>query len=123
MDVAQRGDDHVEVVEEPLGRGRRGLAAFGVVGQRSVHLAKDSRVLTEALQVHAAAAARAPGDGEQRRQSPRMLLEPLETEEFDRSWRTRSAAITRFSLILVRAEIGASLGVHGAIVPRSCGPL
>ena len=80
-------------------------------------------MLTEALQVHAAAAARAPGDGEQRRQSPRMLLEPLETEEFDRSWRTRSAAITRFSLILGRAEIGASLGVHGAIVPRSCGPL
>ena len=77
-------------------------------------------MLTESLEVHAAAAARAQGDGEQRRQPPRVLLERFDTEEFD-SWRTRSAAVTRVSLIPVLAEIRTSLGIHGAIVPRAGG--
>ena len=44
MDVAQRGDDDVEVVEQPLGRGRRGFAALGVVGQRRVDAGEGSAV-------------------------------------------------------------------------------
>ena len=32
MDVAQCGNDHVEVVEQPFCRRRRGFAALGVVG-------------------------------------------------------------------------------------------
>ena len=54
------GRDDVEVVEQPLGGGRRRLAAPGILGQRGVDLAKHARVLVEPLQVRAAAAARPP---------------------------------------------------------------
>jgi hypothetical protein len=75
-------------------------------------------VLTEALERHEAAAARPRGESEQRRQPPGVILEPLETEEFDRSWRTRSAAITRVPLVPVLAGIRTSLGIHSVIVSR-----
>ena len=36
VDVAERRDDDVEVVEQPLGGGRRRLSAFRVVGERGI---------------------------------------------------------------------------------------
>ena len=55
VNVAQRGENDVEVVEQPLRRRRRGFAAFGVVGQRRVDLAK-ARDVREVLDMRAAAA-------------------------------------------------------------------
>ena len=43
VDVARRRRDDVEVVEQPLGRGRGRLAAPGVLGQRGVDVAQRRR--------------------------------------------------------------------------------
>ena len=73
----------MEVVEQPLGGGRRRLSAPGVVGERGVDLAQRAHVLVEPPQMRAAAAARPPRERQERREPPGVLLERLDPEQFD----------------------------------------
>ena len=95
MDIAERGENDVEVVEQPLGRRRRRLSALRVVGQRRVDLSKRARMLAQSLQVRAAVTAPARGNGEQGGQPPRVLFERFNSKELDRPWRrTGDAGVT-----------------------------
>src|SRR5439155_11643138 len=101
MNIAERGENDVEVVEQPLGGGGRRLSAFGVVGQRRVHLSKRVRMLAQSLQVRAAAAS-AQGNGEQGGQPPRVLLERFNSKELDSPLRRRgNAGVTHRMLVRV----------------------
>ena len=51
LDIAERRQDDVEVVEEPFSRGRRRFLAGCVFGKRRVHLAKRRLVLADGFQV------------------------------------------------------------------------
>src|SRR5262249_4291980 len=105
MNVAKRRQHDVEIVEQPLGRGRRRLSAFGVVDERGIDLSKRERVLTKSLQVRRAAAALAERHREQRGQAPRMFLERLDPEQlYPTGRRTILAHLTHELLCLVRAS-------------------
>ena len=82
-DLTHLAFHQVEVVEQPLGGGRRRLAAFGVLGKRGIDAPQCLLVLAESLQVGAAAAALAQRDGEERGQPSRMLLEGFNSQELD----------------------------------------
>src|SRR5262249_31380352 len=110
MNVAQRRQHDVEIVEQPLGRGRRRLSAFGVVDERGIDLSKRERVLTKFLQVGRAAAALAERHSEQRGQAPRMFLERLDPEQLYPTGRwTILAHLTHELLCLVRASVLSSV--------------
>ncbi len=88
-DVHHLGLDQVEVVEQPLGRGRHGLAAVHVVAEQAVRLAQRAGVVGDAAVVGAAAGARSRGDLDLRGQVARVVLEPLDVQQLGakRSWR------------------------------------
>ena len=75
------GLDQVEVVEQPLGRGRHGLAAVHVVGQQAVRLAQRAGVVGDAAVVAAAAGARSRRDLDLGGQVARVVLEPLDVQQ------------------------------------------
>src|SRR5439155_13672776 len=97
----ERGENDVEVVEQPLGGGRRRLSAFCVVGQRRVDLSKRVRVLAQSLQMRAAAAP-SHGNGEQGGQPSRVLLERFNSKELDSPLRrTGDAGVSHRMLVRV----------------------
>ena len=81
MDVARRGRDDVEVVEQPFG-GRRHRLLTGVPGERGIDVAQRGHVLAELADVKAAAAAGARRQGQEHGQAPGVLLQQLDTEQF-----------------------------------------
>ncbi len=83
LNVAYGRRNDVEVVEQPFGGRRRGFTASHVFGQRRIDIAKRSRVIVEPSQVRTAATAPTRCKGEQRRQTPRVLLQVLDAEQLD----------------------------------------
>ncbi len=81
-DVAGGGRDDVEVVEQPLGGGRRLLAAPRGVSQGDIDVPQGAHVAVEPPQVGDAVRAAADGDREQGRQTPGMFFERLDPEQF-----------------------------------------
>ena len=81
LNVAGGGRDDVEVVEQPFGGGRQGLALL-FAGERGVHLSQGAHVGGEPTQVGAPVAA-ARRNREQRRQPPGVLFQQLDAEELD----------------------------------------
>ena len=100
MNVAQGGQDDVEIVEQPLGGGRRRFAFCRVASQCRVDVTKSPRVLANLLQMRAAASV-LRRDREQRGQSPRMLFQRLNAEQFDGRWRRIVAVFTHELRFLV----------------------
>src|SRR4051794_10633666 len=83
IDIANRGENNVEVVEQPFGGRRRGLSDRCVVRQRRVGGSECSRVFAKGLEVRAGTAAPPERNREQGGQAPCMLLKWLNPEEFD----------------------------------------
>ncbi len=81
MDVARGGRDDVEVVEQPFGR-RRHAFVPRVLRKLRVDVAQRPHMFVDLPQVGAAAAARARRNREQRRQTPGVLFEQLDTQQF-----------------------------------------
>ena len=75
------GLDQVEVVEQPLGRGRHGDAAMDVVGELAIRLAQRGGVVADAAVVGAAARAPPRERALLRGQSPRAVLQPLDVQQ------------------------------------------
>ena len=81
MDVSGCRRDDVEIVEQPFGGWRHRLLPR-IFGERSVDLAQRAHVVLELAQVGAAVPAVFWRNGEQRRQTPGVLLQQLNTEQF-----------------------------------------
>jgi hypothetical protein len=78
-DVARRRRHHEEVVQEPFGRRRWGLARSSVLGQRAIGVAQHAHVLPQGPKVRTPVAA-SDVDRQPRRQTPRVLFEQFETD-------------------------------------------
>jgi hypothetical protein len=78
--VPDLGGDEVEVVEEPLGRGRHELAPVHVAGERAVRLAQAADVVLEARE-HAPRRPSRRVHREPGRERARPLVEALHAEE------------------------------------------
>jgi hypothetical protein len=89
MNVAGGLGDDVEIVEQPFSRRRRGFLAC-VLCERRIHLAQRAHVFFEPAQVHTSAAALPGSNRQQRRQSPGVLFEQLDTEQFFGTQRKRT---------------------------------
>ena len=81
MDVARGGRDDVEVVEQPFGR-RRHAFMPRVLRELRVDVAERAHMVVDLPQVGAATAAAPRRNREQRRQTPGVLLEQLDTQQF-----------------------------------------
>ena len=82
LDVAGLGLDQVEVVEQPFGRGRDGVALVHVLGDQAVGLAQAGHVRVEAAQVlPGAAPPRRTRSRMESRQLARTLLELFDSEQ------------------------------------------
>ena len=67
--------------------GEAGFATTRVVGQRAVGRAQGPHVVVETAQVRTPAVVRPPAHGEQPRQTPGVLFQPLYTKELDAAMR------------------------------------
>jgi hypothetical protein len=94
MDIAKGGENDVEIIEKPLGRGGRRLSTSGVVGQGRVDASKRVRMLAQSIEVRAAAAPFAQRHGEQGGEPPRMLLERFNSQELDTAYGGTGTGVT-----------------------------
>lgn len=94
QDGARLRLDEVEVVEQPLGRGRNGDAAMDVVSEAAVRRAEGAEVLVEAGQDVAAVQARRRGEREPGGERFRALFQTFEAQELAAEGRGRLGAAT-----------------------------
>ena len=81
-DATDLGFDEVEIVQQPLRRGRHDLAAVDVVGHDPVGLAQDPRVVFESGEEPAGAPAGIAGDCKTGGECLGALFEPLDVQDF-----------------------------------------
>ncbi len=79
--VARGGRDDVEVVEQPLGRGRHAFA-MGIVGERGVGVAKPAGVFGQTAKMRAPSPATAARQRQERGEMTRVLLEQFDSKQF-----------------------------------------
>jgi hypothetical protein len=82
VNVTGRRRNDVEVVEQPLGGGRHAFSP-GVLGECGVDLPQRMGVFLEAPQMSTADPATAARKRQERSQTPRVLLQRLNPQQFE----------------------------------------
>ncbi len=82
LDVAGRGRDDVEIVEQPFGRRRHGLA-LGITGKLGIDLPQRPHVRLQLLEVGAPVAGTVRSGRDQGGEPPRVLFKQLDAEQLD----------------------------------------
>jgi len=81
-DLAHLAFHHVEVVEQPIGRGRDRLATPHVAGEDAIRVTEYARVIRQAAQEPGWATSRVSRQREFSGQRPGAFFEALDTKEF-----------------------------------------